>query len=146
LFAIIQFSDIFYCLISSGIDINSCEVTYNLRTAVLVVFNLQINSLYRENIYFVDRSTALRFTATGARTPACSGVHVTFANESACLTTDNILADPYFTYVLYRNISCSKVYCTMTLPHCSLTVTENKWLMELITAACLLLTYHILPA
>jgi uncharacterized membrane protein len=29
----------------------------------------------------------------------------------------------------------TKVYCIMMSPHCSLTVTEKKWLMELITAA-----------
>jgi hypothetical protein len=95
MFAIIQFNDIFLCLISSDIDISSCEVPYNLRTGVLVVFNLQINSLYRENFYFVDRFHISALHSD--RGAACCKVHTNFADASVCLTASNILADPYFT-------------------------------------------------
>jgi hypothetical protein len=43
--------------------------------------------------------------------------------------------DPYFTWVTYRNTRCFKVYPHLYAPHCSITVTENKWLMDLITTA-----------
>jgi hypothetical protein len=56
----------------------------------------------------------------------------------------HFLVDPYFTWVSYRNTRCSKAYRTM-VPHCSLKETENKQLMELITAAYCWQIINILP-
>jgi hypothetical protein len=62
-----------------------------LKIVILELKHVCLSVLYREDFYFVDRFHGSALHGDGGA--ACQEAHTNFADESACLTTDNVRND-----------------------------------------------------